>query len=295
MIKADINRRCECGSGKKYKNCCGSSVAAAPVQNTDSIALNKEIAYKGAIGRKREKFCREFMAMQQKVYAQISDRQNEMVSAKLETISCKKGCAYCCVFFVSATVQEAEAIVYHLYQNKSKLDAFLKNYPVWRERVRKGGDLFIRPAKTGNALTKINTGTQAESYELGNLTAYALQNISCPFLVQGACSIYEVRPFVCAGLVVTTPCEWCDSRTPVHVADRKVYIGYDRSMFPDMPFYYGKSDKLVGSFMPILVYNILTGGMAALSRIPGLENLEKDFVKDTEVQSKIRKLKNTSV
>ena len=81
MSKTDLNRRCDCGSGKKYKNCCGSSVAAAPRENMDSIHLNMEIAYKGAIGRKREKFCREFTAKQPQVYELISQRQNEMVSA----------------------------------------------------------------------------------------------------------------------------------------------------------------------------------------------------------------------
>jgi Fe-S-cluster containining protein len=288
MSKTDLNRRCDCGSGKKYKNCCGSSVAAAPRENMDSIHLNMEIAYKGAIGRKREKFCREFTAKQPQVYELISQRQNEMVSANSETISCKKGCAHCCVFFISASVQEAEAIVYHLYHNKELLDHFLKSYPLWRERVRKGGDLFMRSNKADSATAKVNSSAQAGNSILGNLTAYALQGISCPFLINSACSIYEVRPFVCAGLVVTTPCEWCDGSKPSHIKDRKTYTAYERSLFPDVPFYYGKSCELVGSFMPILVNNILTGGMAAISRLPGLEGLENEFMKDPEVQSAIR-------
>ena len=287
MSKTDVNRRCECGSGRKYKNCCGSSAAPTPLQNSDSITLNKEIAYKGVIGRKREQFCREFTAKQPQVYDLISQRQNEMVSAKSETISCKKGCAHCCVFFISATVQEAEAIVYHMYHNKELLDHFLKSYPVWRERVRKGGDLFKKPKTADGIAAADNTG-QAGNSMLGNLTAYAMQCIPCPFLIDGACSIYTVRPFVCAGLVVTTPCEWCDTHTPYHIAGRKAYVAYERSMFPDIPFYYANSGRLVGSFMPILVNNILTGGIAAISRLMGMENMEKDFMKDPEVQSAIR-------
>ncbi len=292
MSKTDINRRCACGSGKKYKNCCGSSVSAPPRENMNSIALNREIAYKGAIGRKREKFCLEFRAKQPQIYNLISQRQNEMVAANSETISCKKGCAHCCVFFISATIQEAEAIVYHLYHNQKLLDRFLKSYPVWRERVRKGGDLFMRSNKADHFTAAAGTDAQTGNSMLGNLTAYAMQCIPCPFLIDDAWSVYSVRPFVCAGLVVTSPCEWCDARTPYHIKDRKAYTAYERSMFPDIPFYYGNSDKLVGSFMPIMVNNILTGGIAAISRLPGFEELEKDFMKDPEVQSAINNFRN---
>jgi len=289
MNTADINRRCDCGSGKKYKNCCGSSLATKSRSNTDIVTINMEIAYRGQIGRKREKFCREFISKQQEVYTRISDRQNEMVSVKSETISCKKGCAYCCVFFISATIQEAEAIVYYMYHHRKVMDNFLRSYTVWRERVREGGDLFIKPGKTNALPLKNEAGGNSGNCELGNLTAYAMQGIPCPFLTDGTCSIYEVRPFVCAGLVVTTPGEWCDSSNPSHIADRKVYTAYERSMFPDTPFYYGKLDKLVGAFMPIMVHNILAGGPSAISRIPGLETFEKDFMKDPEVRTAMGK------
>jgi Fe-S-cluster containining protein len=244
-----------------------------------------EIAYKGKIGRKREKFCIDFIARQQEVFSQISARQNE-------TISCKKGCTYCCAYFVYMTIQEGEAIVYYLYKNRDLMDNFLKKYPVWREKVRMGGDLFIKPKVDYNRYSTGSTGRISTGYELGDLTAYAMQDILCPFLIDGACFIYEVRPFVCAGLVVTTPNEWCNPSSPSHLNGRKVYQTYTQELFPDIPFYYGKLEEQVGSFMPIMVYNILKSGTSGIPKIPGLENLPGDFMNDPEVKSIIQNFKS---
>ena len=51
-----------------------------------------------------------------------------------KTITCQKGCYFCCDEFVEADIQECEAIVYYLYHNESALFTFLKNYPEWGEK-----------------------------------------------------------------------------------------------------------------------------------------------------------------
>ncbi|GAG14309.1 unnamed protein product, partial [marine sediment metagenome] len=63
-MKIGRNDPCPCGSGKKYKKCCGATTSAVSVagrKTRDYIALNKDIAYKGKIGKMREEFCVRFI------------------------------------------------------------------------------------------------------------------------------------------------------------------------------------------------------------------------------------------
>ena len=64
------------------------------------------------------------------------------VKAKGEKITCHKGCAHCCHFYMHANIQECEAIVYYLYNNKSVYEAFLKNYKEWRKKLSENDDIF---------------------------------------------------------------------------------------------------------------------------------------------------------
>ncbi len=56
--KIGRNDRCPCGSGKKYKKCCGSVEDVINIgKAADSIRFNRQIAYIGAVGHKKEAFC----------------------------------------------------------------------------------------------------------------------------------------------------------------------------------------------------------------------------------------------
>ncbi|MDD4924646.1 MAG: YkgJ family cysteine cluster protein [Dehalococcoidales bacterium] len=245
----------------------------------DSFQLNQEIAYLGLVGNLRKEYCIRFIRKKQQFFKELTGQQEETLTANSETLSCYKGCSRCCSLFIGASVQEAEAIVYYLYQNEDKLQRFLETYPVWREKVRASGDLFRKPT--------------AGDKSIGDLAAYARLKIPCPFLQDDACSIYEVRPFVCAGLIVTTPPEWCDPKHPKH-SKRKRYIISD-SALADRTFYWKNLEKPVWSFMPIMVYDILEQGMRGIPGISRMGDLLSRYIYDPDVQDVIRRYEKPSV
>ncbi len=250
-------------------------------QKPDSFTLKKEIAYLGLVGNLRKDYCIKFIEKKTLFFDNLYRQQEENLSTKGETLSCYKGCSRCCSLFIGASIQEAEAIVYYLYQNEDKMQHFLESYPVWREKVRAAGDLFKKPAASDK-----NKG-------IGDLAAYAKANIPCPFLEDDACSIYEVRPYVCAGLIVTTPPEWCDPKHPKH-NKRKRYIIPDASLV-DLTFYWKNLQKPVWSFMPIMVHDILEYGLKGISGISAMGDLLSRYAYDPEVLDVIRRYEKPSV
>ncbi len=282
------NEPCPCGSGRKYKKCCGAAESAgAPEQpvsaNMEYFALHQAIAYKGKIGEARANFCREYIASKQTALNEIELDQLEKTAARLETITCRKGCANCCTQYILGTLQECEAIVYYLYQHEDILADFMLAYPVWRNRVKQY-DVAFKAVKDAVArqiregVTEANT----QAYDEANVRFLKL-NIQCPFQnKEGACSIHEVRPWNCAKPVVTTPSEWCHPSTNLKNDKPSAYVSH---LVPEeMPFY-RRTKSLNVLLVHLGVYEILTGGYAWLSGISGLEGLEKEALNDPEVKA----------
>lgn len=286
--KAGRNDPCPCGSGKKYKRCCGSTTSENRLEagtEIDYFKLNKDIAYKGRIGRQREEFCHEYIKQKQEAFKKIEAEQLSTVTAKGEKITCQKGCSFCCLLYVEATIQECEAIVYYLYHNETTFSSFLQKYPQWRERLRENGDLF----KTCGQIWREtqDSGYSKEQHQAFKLECkrYGMQNIPCPFLHNDTCSIYEVRPYMCAGFVVTTPAEWCN---PLHPNESKVYRAFTTEML-DHSFYYKSLERPALTFMPLVVYEILKSGFLYLSGIQGLESLESEAINAPEVRAVLQR------
>ena len=283
-MSPDRNDPCPCGSGKKFKKCHG--LEAMPAPKPDPLALNRLIAYKGVIGRRREIFCREYSVVKKTTLDAVADRLRQEAAATGKTISCGKGCSHCCKMFVVASLQECEAIVYHLYNNEPAMKLFLKNFPRWNERIlriegsfRRMNELHAR-ISSGDA-----TEEEAKQFDL-ECDAYATADIPCPFLLDNACSIYEVRPYVCARIVAITPADWCRAgnarqREAVHL---KAQMQFEK----DMPYFEKITSDCVFSSMPFLVYSLLQEGYLAMSRVPGLEKLKEAADKDPEVQAALR-------
>jgi hypothetical protein len=103
--------------------------------------------------------------------------------------------------------------------------------------------------------------------------AYGLADIPCPFLVEKSCSIYPLRPYVCAGVVSVTPREWCHSSHPNVGNVQNVKVPFQ--LEEDMPYFAAPGGSYFYSSMPFLVYRILEEGLGALSSVPGLEELKK--------------------
>ncbi len=278
------NAPCPCGSGKKFKRCCGASTPPAPVRSArkiDYLALNRAIAYKGKIGKMREDFCRQYIARKQTGLKEIEQDQADKVAAMGETITCRKGCATCCTQYIQGTLQECEAIVYYLYQHEAVLADFLRAYPVWRAKLRENEAVFrnIKDVIARNCIEGF-TEENERDYQDAN-TRFLLLSIPCPFLNNGSCSIHAVRPWACAKPVATTPSEWCHPSTNVKNDVPNVYVS--RLTPVEMPLY-RDAGALNLLLVHLGVYEILEGGYMWLSDIPGLKGLDKEALNDPEVK-----------
>jgi Fe-S-cluster containining protein len=284
-MNAGRNEPCPCGSGKKFKKCHGDPEFAKKAERS-RFELSREIAYLGTTGKARREFCEALIARKQATFKDIEKKQKSMAEAKGETISCGKGCAYCCNQYVDASLQETEAIVYYLYQNEEALNHFLKVYPEWRERVRKAGDSF---EKVQYAWEKEPGGWRVKKSVEGGIAAlyeYTVAKIPCPFLVDNACSIYPVRPYACAGVFATTPPEWCDALTQ---SKAKIYTALEPDIVDDTSFYFNKLEQPLQSLMPVTVYHFLIYGLIGMPEIPGIVDLPTQVLNDPEVKAVVER------
>lgn len=288
--KIGRNDPCPCGSGKKYKKCCGATAVNSPELTTQEdsnlFEMNKAIAYKGKIGHLREAFSIKYIERKSRRFKDIEEAAIKGAESSSEAISCKKGCYYCCTCYVEATIQECEAIVYYLYHNERAYSMFRQQYPQWRQKLKDNGDIFLNFKQLWSEdVTPENKEELMHTHEELN-SRYSEQNIYCPFLDKDLCSIYEVRPYMCASHYVTTPPEWCnplDPNKPKFIKALPVEVMFDRS------FYHSQLVQPIVTFMPLAVYQILMGGYMYLCDIPGLENLPHEVMNDSEVAPIIRK------
>ena len=292
--KIGRNELCPCGSGKKYKHCHGaisSSMQPTNKQEPDYFMLNKEIAYKGNIGRQRKSFCLEYMAKKKANLEYLQTLLKKKIEDEGKTITCKEGCSFCCSLYIEANLQECESIVYYLYQHDSILSGYLDRYPAWREKIRQNGDLHKQCGhywdRDFEGLKKQEALEVLDGFKEEN-ERYRLQNLPCPFLVNNLCSIYEVRPYVCAVYVSTSPPQWCDISNQEKPVLRNIM---SPEMLYDRSFYYNELENPMITCMPIAVYEILKSGVSYFSvgGVPGLEKLDSEFLPDPEVVPIVRR------
>ncbi len=287
-MSPERNDPCPCGSGKKYKKCCGASVASEHREPPDRISVNRRIAYLGDVGRKRETFCKSYSEMKKALLPAMAQKLAEEAQAAGKAVSCGRGCSHCCKLFVVGSLQECEAIAYYLYTHEPAMRLFLRNFPHWNDRILKIESSFRRM----NALHASITGGGASEEEQHQFDAecdtYAAAGIPCPFLDNDACSIYEVRPYVCARLAAVTPSEWCKAGHPrQHEAmNLKAQVQFEK----DMPYFETPASDCIFSSMTFFVWRILNEGYGALSAVPGLSGFKQKAYSDTEVQAALREM-----
>jgi hypothetical protein len=259
------------GSGKKYKNGCASRASEQQLQH-DVIAINRRLAYHGALGEQREAFCQAYIAHKKTELREMTHGLKQDVSCRGKSITCGKGCTPCCHVYVVATLQECEAIVYYLYQHASMLQHFLASYARWRQHMQPYLSTLFKISQLQNKrIAHLATSDDERSFDTA-LIAYASHENPCPFLLNGSCSIYEVRPYVCAGLVSTTPQEWCKRGHPNY--GKVELVKAEVLMDDDMPYFASPNGKVALTCMPPLVNEILCYGWEFLKEVPGLEHLE---------------------
>lgn len=277
-VKVGRNAPCPCGSGKKYKNCCGF------VENTihtneaiDAIHFNRQISYLGAIGKKREAFCLEYIAHKKQIFKLIAQKQRDVAVSQGSKIACHQGCSGCCDALIKCSLQEAEAIVYYIYQHEDVLNSFVKSFPGWLTETYKHSDVLKKTEEilskpfdeqVVDALLSQDAGTNGAAY-------WGLLHIHCPFLVNNRCSIYEVRPFTCVNLASTGICGQEENAKP-----------FCLELQPELeqPFWDSRIKCHFTGIMPSLVFKLLSGSFLALSQIAGLEKLLDEFYNDPLVR-----------
>lgn len=287
-MKIGRNAPCPCGSGKKYKHCCGS--VQSKKNNTarpfDVFNLSRRLAYVGKVGKNRKDFCKNYLKAKKSQFEQIKAFQKQQVAKSNETIQCYKGCVYCCAHYVGGSLQECEAIVYYLYQNEHALDIFLKQYPGWRRETGKEEALFQRVSVSFKQMVTMGYDDRVAELHSKYSEGYLKQNIFCPFLNNKECLIYPARPKACASLFATTTPEWCNPLNKYKPKQHAV-----TSNEPEPPFYYGSTSDLILSNVPLMVFEILKGGFFYLDGISGLQNIDKELLTDPKAQNILRSFK----
>ena len=237
------NAPCPCGSGKKYKKCCGLPAAQS---SPDSFSFNRAIAYKGSVGKLREAFCVNYAAVKKSITLDIESNHKQD----------------------AASLQECECIVHYLYHHNETLRNFLRAYDAWIGRIARIESCFDRiNSLHGKTLLSQESAQERQIFN-AEQAFYESQNIPCPFLFDGLCSIYEVRPYICASVVSLSPPDWCKRSHPDYI--HAVYLKTELRRENDMPYFMPLRDKIFFADMPLLVHDILEQGYDTLSSVRGL-------------------------
>ena len=264
------NKLCSCGSGRSYELCCGAMFA----EEDHNIQASHLSAYASSIGRQREEYCLSYIKHKRNALAEITEGLSREALASGKTIYCHKGCNVCCHVYVVASLQECEAIVYYLYRHEDALRHFIDAFRSWRKRINTFRDAFFEVGRLQQKrLSSTDTAEDNDAFNAA-LLKYTRQSIPCPFLKDGACIVYEVRPYACVGLVSTTPPSWCASSHPSH--KKIVLLKAEVKLDDDLPYFANPSSEVSLTNMPALVYEILCYGWEFLGRVPGCTHLLSD-------------------
>jgi Fe-S-cluster containining protein len=273
--------------GKPWEGVMAVSNTGSSNRWENPLQLNRKIAYRGEVGRRREEYCVEQLRYMRACYKKIGEDQLEHVRAAGKTISCSKGCDACCRnLFVGATLQECEAIAYFLQQNEELLARFIANYPAWRASVRDKGDQFMECERRFADILALGPGKAREEAFDESIKLHNRQNICCPFLEDNLCAIYECRPANCAGFFVTSHPALCE---PGKVGEHDIHPEYTLTHIEDVvndtSFYYKSLECPVTLYTPVAVYRILEEGYAYLNQFAGLRGIKQEAFNDPDVRA----------
>lgn len=228
-----------------------------------TVTTTEDRENEGSYGSWRREFCRRYATLLDTTRKNTSRSLRAAVSAEGRQISCRKGCTFCCYHYVSVSLAQGMVIVAHLYRSKDLLQQFLDRYEEWSEQAEVIAEeidgIRNRALASSAPIASVINDTRPLS------TRYFAANIRCPFLVDGLCSIYPVRPLACSGHHAVSPPEWCapDSQQKPEI----------RRMMPDdrdLLAMIRVADPWLTLFelaLPTMVYRLLTEGSAAMTSI----------------------------
>jgi len=112
--------------------------------------------------------------------------KNKIALNNVEPI-CTNGCYECCYEYFTVSKIEYFVIKHFLLSNKINIDHLIKESIIIVEEFKK---LYPEKFEVLNVSSQINI---VKAYEDNDIREFA----KCPFLINGSCSVYEVRPIIC--------------------------------------------------------------------------------------------------
>lgn len=116
-----------------------------------------------------------------------------------QNISCKKGCSHCCKYMVSLSSAEAFFLHNHILSMPA-------------DTRRSTLHSFLRAARiiSANRIPNMDASQMTEYEELHAISNWFNKlNLTCPFLKNNACSIYNFRPLACREHLATNDPKGC--------------------------------------------------------------------------------------
>jgi Fe-S-cluster containining protein len=129
-----------------------------------------------------------------KYYTKMMETLDMFNQTSPHPITCKKNCDACCHYQVASVPMEAKYIHFQAKKNMSS-----KHYKIVLRKIT-----LVRTKER-------EIEAQFPNDFIRQAKAYRLQKISCPFLYDKTCMIYNYRPMICRYHNVTSPPEYCYS------------------------------------------------------------------------------------
>lgn len=152
------------------------------------------------------------------------------IESRGEKISCRAGCDACC----RQAVPLAEIEAYQIAE-------LVENLPAPRRaEIKARFDAACRRFYELGWFEKLDKCAYLSKEEREKVVLeYFAENVACPFLEAGSCSIYEARPLACREYLVTSPAENCAAPSmktvklvelPIKPAETLRQIGESRNL-----------------------------------------------------------------
>lgn len=162
---------------------------------------------KGSHGVWRKEFCGKYLEVLTQIQNNTHTSLVESLTPTGETITCRKGCTYCCYHYVTVSLAHGIVIVDYLYKRKELLRRFVDHHEKWYGNGYSISDNIdrtrIQALSSSMPIDRVLADTRPLSER------YLDMNIQCPFLLDNRCFIYDVRPLSCSGHFSVSPPDWC--------------------------------------------------------------------------------------
>lgn len=231
----------------------------------ESIEAKENI---GPYGVWRREFCRKYRELLVQARKRSYNSLINTLASKGEKITCQKGCTYCCFHYVAVPLAHGIVIVDYLYNRKELLKKFIRNYEKW---CHEGYDISniidytrVQAFSSSMPIHDIIAVTRPLS------TRYLEMEIPCPFLVNDACLIYDVRPFPCSGQHSVSPPDWCALATAEQAVIHQIILD-DEDLLKFLQLA-GPQLMIHEVTLPIMIYKLLTEGASSIINQLCLQN-----------------------